>query len=103
MQPNTFNITTLLLMVLTATTMFMRYKIRMENSWPLIFYIALVAYTQKFDDIMNPVPVYFALGCALLLRFEFMSGWILRFIMYVESAALGYVLIRCLQVLYGSG
>jgi hypothetical protein len=103
MQPNTFNITTLLLMVLTATAMFMRYRIRMENSWPLIYYIALVAYTQKFDDIMNTLPVYVALACALLLRFEFMSGWILRLIMYVESACLAYVLVRCLQVLYGSG
>lgn len=103
MQPTTFNITTMLLMALTATVMFMRYRIRTENSWPLIYYIALVAYTQKFDDIMSTIPVYIALGCALLLRFEFMSGWVLRMIMYVETAGLAYVLIRCLQVLYGSG
>ena len=103
MQPTTFNITTLLLMVLTATAMFMRYRIRAENSWPLIYYVALIAYTQKFDDIIQPVPVYIALGSALLLRFEFMSGWILRFIMYLETTCLAYVLIRLLQVLYGNG
>ena len=90
-------------MVLTVTAMFLRYRIRMESSWPLIYYIALLAYTQKFDDIMHTVPVYTALACAMLLRFEFMSGWILRLFMYVESACLAYVLIRLLQVLYGSG
>lgn len=103
MQPTTFNITTLLLMVLTIGAMLMRYKIRPENSWPLLYYFALIAYTQKFDLVVNTTPVYTAFVCGLLIRFEFMSGWVLKLTMYIETIMLGYVLIRCLQVLFGSG
>lgn len=102
-QPTTYNITTLLLLCLTVVVLIWRYRTKPDNNWPPFYYVALIAFMQKFDGMLNPMYVWLAGGCALLLRFEFMSGTFLRFIMYVETAALVYVIGRCLQVLFGTG
>ncbi len=101
--PTTFNITTLLVLAITIWVLVIRYRTRPDNNWPLFYYIALVAYTKKFEDIIDPGFVFVAVVGALLLRFEFMSGWVLKVVMYIETACLGYVILRCVQVLFGSG
>ncbi|MBI3681845.1 MAG: hypothetical protein HY235_15805 [Acidobacteria bacterium] len=99
-RPTTFNITTLLLIGLTCWVLWIRHRSRLENNWPLLYYVALVAYSKKFDEV---VPPFVVLGCvvaALLLRFEFLGGWVLKGIKVIESAALVYVLLRALQALF---
>jgi hypothetical protein len=102
-RPTTYNITTLLLLVITIVVLIWRYRTKPDNNWPPFYYIALIAFTQKFDEVLNANYVGVAVICALLLRFEFMSGGFLRFVMYLETVALGYVIVRCLQILFGSG
>ncbi|HUQ90459.1 MAG TPA: hypothetical protein VM120_02180 [Bryobacteraceae bacterium] len=102
-SPTTFNITTVLLLALTVWVVFMRYRTRPESNWPLFYYVALVAFTKKFDLVINPAYVFVAVVAALLIRFEWMSGWLLKTIMYIETACLVYVIIRCVQILFGNG
>ncbi len=100
-QPTTFNITTLVLLSLTVWVIVTRYRTKLDSNWPLFYYVALAGYTGKFDGTMNPVPVIAATAMALLLRFEFLGGWVMKAIQYVETAALVYVLWRCLQLVLG--
>lgn len=102
-QPSAFNITTFLLLALTVWTIYSRYRTRLENNWPLFYYLALVAYTRKFEQVMDFNYVLVAIVCAALLRFEFLGGWFVKVLQFVETAALGYVIIRCVSSLFGSG
>jgi hypothetical protein len=103
-QPTPFNLTTLLLGALTVWIIITRYRSRVEaNNWPLFYLVALFAYSEKFDAVLNSTFVYVAIVAGLLLRFEFLSGWPLKLVMYAESAAMVYVIMRCLQVVFGRG
>ncbi|MDX1979460.1 MAG: hypothetical protein SFV51_04265 [Bryobacteraceae bacterium] len=100
-QPTTFNITTLVLLSLTVWITVIRYRTKLDSNWPLFYYIALVAYARKFEETINPTLVLVAVAMALLLRFEFLEGWILKAIQYTETAILIYVIWRCLELLFG--
>lgn len=103
-QPTTFNMTTLLLGALTVWIIITRYRARVEtNNWPLFYFVALFAYSEKFDGVLNSAFIYVAIVAGLLLRFEFLSGWPLKLVMYAESVAMVYVIMRCLQVIFGRG
>lgn len=97
-QPTTFNITTLVLLSLTVWVIVIRYRTKLESNWPLFYYIALGGYAARFEETIHPLPVMVAAGMALLLRFEFLGGWVLKAIQYIETAALVYVLWRCVEL-----
>lgn len=99
-QPTVFNITTLLLLSLTVAAVFLRYRTKLESNWPFFYYGCLAAYADKFDETINFNAVFVAIGLALLLRFEFLGGWVLQAIQYLESLVLFYVIWRCLQLLF---
>jgi hypothetical protein len=103
-QATTFNMTTLLLGALTGWIIFTRHRTRVEtNNWPLFYFIALFAYNEKFDGALNPTVVYVTIVSGFLLRFEFLSGWPLKLVIYVETIAMVYVIVRCLQIIFGGG
>jgi hypothetical protein len=78
---------------------FSRFRMRLDNSWPLIFYLALVIYSNTYDRVLNPYLLYVAVICALLLRFEFMNERIVYFVRIVEVAALALIAWRLGSVL----
>lgn len=100
MQPTPFNLTTLVLIGLTIWVIVIRYRTKLDSNWPLFYYIALGGYVGKFEETIHPVPVLVALAMALLLRFEFLGGWVLKAIQYTETAALVFVLWTCLQLVF---
>lgn len=100
-RPTTVNITTLLLLSLTVWVLWTRHRTRLDNNWPLFYYVALVAYSKKFDQVFNPAAIFSVVVSALLLRFEFLGGWVLKLIKVIESALLVFIIVRCLQVLFG--
>ena len=103
-QATTFNMTTLLLGALTGWTIFTRHRMPVEsNNWPLFYLVALFAYHEKFDGVLDVSAVYAAIIAGLLLRFEFLSGWPLKVITFVETIVMVYVMVRCLQVIFGHG
>ena len=103
-QPTTFNLTTLLLGALTVWIIVTRYRSPAEsNNWPLFYFVALVAYSEKFEGVLRSEAVFAVIVVGLLLRFEFLSGWVLKVIMWAETALMGYILIRCAQVIFGNG
>lgn len=101
MQPNSFNVTTLLMASVTVWVLFVRWRSRHETNWPLLYYAALFAYTKKFDEIVDPWALYIAVVCALLIRFEYLSGWMLQAIQVLETICLIYVLARCVRAVFG--
>ena len=50
-----------------------RFTMRLENNWPLLYYLGLVVYLNKYDMVLNPYVVYVAVVCGLFVRFEFMK------------------------------
>lgn len=101
--PSAFNITTLLLLALTIWMINSRYRTRLENNFPLFYYLALVAYTRKFDQVLEFNYILVAIVLAALLRFEFLGGWMVKVLQYTETAVLVYVIIRCVSAVFGSG
>ena len=99
--PTTFNITTLSLLCLTVWVLWTRYRTQLENNWPLFYYIALVAYTKKFEESISPNWVFVCVVMALLLRFEFLGGKVLQLVKLIETIGLLYVILRCLTLLFG--
>lgn len=102
MLPSAFNLTTMLLFALTVWVIHTRYRTRVDNNWPLFYYIALVAYSRKFDQVLEPSYIFVTVICALLLRFEFLAGWVLKTVQFIETLGLAYVMVRCIVTAFGS-
>lgn len=100
-QPTAFNVTTLLMAAITIWILNVRWRGRSDTNWPLFYYLALFAYLRKFEDVLEPGYVYVAVVAGLLVRFEYLSGRLLKAIQIIESACLAYVILRCLQVVFG--
>jgi len=101
MQPNAYNVTTLLLLAVTIFIIQLRWRSKMDINWPLFYYVALVAYIKKFEDVIDPIWVYTAVVLALLLRFEYLAGWALKLVQVLETACLIYVVLRCTNLVFG--
>jgi hypothetical protein len=89
-----------LLTLATAWLAFIRFQTKPDNSWPLLYYFALVGYLNTYDLVLNPYVVYVAVVCALLLRFEFMNDRIIFLVRIIEVGSLmyiGYCLIGAVQ------
>jgi len=96
-----FNSLTLALMGLTVSMAAVRLFTRPDSSWPLIYYVLVVAYWKAFEGGLNTYWVLTGIVCALLLRFEFMGGLVLKLVRVVEFAFFGYVLWRSLGLILG--
>lgn len=79
------------LTVASAWLAIMRPRMRLDNSWPLFYYLALVIYLNSFELVLNPYVVYVAVVCALLLRFEFLNERIVFLFRILELAALIHI------------
>ncbi|MGJ5819221.1 hypothetical protein [Paludibaculum fermentans] len=76
-----------------------RFSMRLENSWPLLFYLVLVTYLNSYDQVLNPYVVYVAVICALFIRFEFMNERVVFFVRVLEVATLAHIGFRLLTTL----
>ena len=97
---NAANVTTVLMAAMALYVIFTRLKNWLESNVPLMYYIFLIIYMKAVD---GSVPIWLSLaglGCALILRFEFMNEiftWVLKFI---EFAVLAVIIYLCLTMVW---
>lgn len=96
-----FNLLTFLLLVLTMWLAFSRFTRSLESTWPLVYYLVVVAYLKAFEGGLNPYCVYVAVVCGLFLRFEFMGGAVLKTFRVVELLTLAYIAGRSFSLIVG--
>jgi hypothetical protein len=65
-----------------------------DSNIPIMFYLAMIVYTNALDGQMPPW-VYLGFGLALLLRFEFMTGGLITAVKLVEFAVLALLVYDC--------
>lgn len=78
----------------------MRFRMKTDSSWPMIFYLVLVVYSNQFDQAIPPYVLYVSVVCALLLRFEFLNERLIAFVKIIETICLviiGYTLLNILS------
>ncbi len=94
-----FNTLTLVLMFATMAMAWVRLRFSVEKTWPLIYYLMLIAYSEGFPGSLSSSWVFAGVVLGLLLRFEFMGGAVLKGARVAEFVVFGYVLLRGLQLL----
>lgn len=96
---NTGIVATFSLLMGATWIAFMRFRMKPDSSWPLIFYLVLVVYSNQFGQAIPPIVLYVAVVSGLLLRFEFMNERLVTFVKVIEVACLIVVAYRLLQIL----
>lgn len=94
-----FNSLTLFVMALTIGMFYARFRCRLESTWPLFYYVVVVGFWLAFGGALAAPWVIGGLACGVLLRFEFMGGFVLKGVRVLEMIFFGYVLWRCLALL----
>lgn len=94
-----FNSLTLLVMAASAAMIWIRLRFSIEKTWPLAYYLIVIAYSEAFPGSLSPYAVFTGVVCGLLLRFEFMGGPVLKAVRVIEFGVFGYVLVRGTQLL----
>ena len=87
------NITIFLMLMFTVWIIFTRFRSKPDTNWPFFFYRAVVAFHLTVPGILNEWVLYAGVVSALLLRFEFLGGFlavVVRILELVCLAALAY-------------
>ena len=90
-KPTPISVPTLLLVAFTVFVIYLHFKDRFDSNIPIIYYIFLVAWWVSGGEINPSYALYVALGCALLLRFEFMNRAMARIFKYAELVVLVFI------------
>jgi hypothetical protein len=85
----------LIIIALTVWVMRARFSSPLDTPWPFVYYIGLVLFVRGNEGEFNNYWIFFGIVCALFLRFEFMSGFILKAIRTGEFATHVYVIVGC--------
>jgi hypothetical protein len=99
-RPTTFDITTAFLVAFAGLVIYTRLKNWIDSNIPILFYLAMIVYTNALEGRMPPW-VYLGFGLALLLRFEFMSGGLITAIKIGEFAILSILVYDCVGLIRG--
>lgn len=95
------NILSLLLLVFSGVVLRTRFAGRPDSNWPLFYYAGLILYLFRFQGVLDPQLVYLGLIAALVLRFEYLAGYLWVGLRTLEAGFLTYVMWRTLGVLRG--
>jgi hypothetical protein len=82
------NMTAILVVCLALAAIFMLLRKRYDTNLPLLFYFVAIVFTRLFDRPVNDFVLYGGLAFALLLRFEFMGGVVMKIISFFAVAGL---------------
>ncbi len=94
-----FNSLTLFVMALTIGMIYARFRYRLENTWLLAYYVVVVGFWLAFEGSLAAPWVIGGAACGVLLRFEFMGGFVVNSVRVLELVFFGYVLWRCTALL----
>lgn len=76
----------------------LRLRNRLESNFPVIFYSAMIAYTNILEGRVHPAVTYLGLGLSLLLRFEFMNQTLINLAKSLDLCVLGFILYQCVAM-----
>jgi hypothetical protein len=82
------NMTALLVIALALAAIVVLLRKRYDSNLPLLFYFIAVVFTRLFDRPVSPFILYGGLAFALLLRFEFMGGIVMKIVNFGAVAGL---------------
>jgi hypothetical protein len=74
---------------------------RHDPSWQLLVWTILVIFSKVYEGVVYPPAVYVGGMCALLLRFEFMGGWVRKVVRFIEAGAILLLLWQLFLVVRG--
>ena len=97
------NMTELLLLALEVWVAVVLWKRKLDSNLPLIFYLALLTFTNAEDRPVNTYLLCGGLAFALLLRFEFLNNFFAKTVLLFEFLALGLIAWTCLGHIFGPG
>ncbi len=89
----------LLVIAFTIIVMRARFKSAHDISWPLIYYLILVIFVRAREGEFNNYLIFTGVLAALVLRYEFIGGFVLKAVRFVEFAVQCYVILICLDLL----
>lgn len=78
----------LLLIGLLAWVLVSRFSGKPDSSWQLLVWALVVVFSNIYEGVVHPAAVYAGVVSALLLRFEFIGGWVLKVVRFIEAAAI---------------
>ena len=93
-----FSVTTALLVAFACFVIYTRLRNWIDSNIPILFYLAMIVYTNALDGRLPPW-VYLGFGLTLLLRFEFMSGRVIRIVKLGEMAILALLVYDCVGLM----
>jgi hypothetical protein len=95
-----FSVGVLLLIGATVFMIGVRNRKPLDNNWPLLYWMVVFLFTlMREEDTFNINIVLAGVAAGMLLRFEFMSPLLVRFVKLAELAVWGYVIYRGFQVI----
>jgi hypothetical protein len=97
---NAASVTTVLMAVLALYVIYTRLKNWLESNIPLYYYVFLVIYMKAIE---GSVPLWLSLagmGCALILRFEFINEIFTRVVKFVEMIVLAAIIYLCVTMVW---
>jgi hypothetical protein len=74
------NMTALLVVSLAIVSVVFLLRKKYDSNLPLLFYFVALVFTRLADRPVNPYILYGGLAFALLLRFEFMGGVMVKLV-----------------------
>ena len=87
-----FWISTIVLIAMTFGVIYFRVTAQStESNWPLVYYVFAVLHLQLNPEGLSQSVVFSSILAAMLIRFEFMSGWFLKLIQIAEFIGLGLI------------
>ncbi|HLK21514.1 MAG TPA: hypothetical protein VKT81_21345 [Bryobacteraceae bacterium] len=97
---NAASVTTILMAMMGLYVIFTRVKNWLESNVPLYFYIFLIIYMRAID---GDVPLWLSLaglGCALILRFEFMNEIFIKIVKFAEFGVIIAISYLCVNMVW---
>ena len=85
----------LIMIGVTLWVMRARFTSPIDTPWPMVYYLFLVIYARANEMEFNNYLIFMGVVCALFLRFEFMSGSILKAFRTGEFLVHLYVIVLC--------
>jgi hypothetical protein len=93
------DIVPLLVIGFTGWVMRARFISAVDISWPLFYYFFLVIFARSHEGQFNNYFIFTGIIAALFLRYEFMGGFVLKVVRFIEFTVQCYVILICLSLM----
>jgi len=84
MRYGAVNVTTFVILGFALWVIFTRIRNRPDNNWPIVFYPIIVVFALQLPGRIELNTLITGIVAALLLRFEFVGGFVANFVRLVD-------------------